>query len=622
MGEAWGFRHRFDQARTLMRAQDAWCAKASRGIAEMNGSAFPTDLELETMVGVLRGDVQINNHCYETGDLEMQLRNGEEFGFTIGAFHHALSAYLIPDALKAAPGNITIATFANLWGYKAEAFQGSPWAGKILTDAGVPLAYKSDHPVTDSSHLIYQSQIATHFDLSDEFAIKAVTSVPATSLGLGHRIGYVRAGYDADLVIWNDYPLELGAHPIQVFIDGVAQLEFEHEALTVFEPVVQETHTADVECTVGATNFVIEGITDDFTGSEVGSTLVMIDGQVACYGSSNECSAVIASTKDLPIVHIESASLVPGITTLAPGLGLIEIDAESSTADGDIDESKPLDPDSVITAADGVVYGGPHFDRAEKMGVVEAIVAPSGNFLQGISTAFRLSATSILDPSAIVKRQIAMNFKIGHDSKSTVSSISSQINTLRTILREGKGVYGSLANGSLPLVIEAHNADEMGHLILLKREFPDAYMIIKGATEAHKIAKELKDASIPVLMYPRCMPSTWRTRDCLPGPPMTRATTLSVLLKAGVEVGLIGNDDGNLGESFWEASWAAKLAAEDDVDLSPQHVIDLVSTNVRKILRLPKQNEFLVFQGSPLSLKSQVVLKVTDGAVRLCMPRV
>ncbi|CCG82913.1 Putative uncharacterized protein [Taphrina deformans PYCC 5710] len=606
---------------------------------------------------MLRGDVQINNHCYETQDLEMQIRNSREFGFEIGAFHHALDAYRVPDLLKNAPGNITIATFANLWGYKKEAFQASPYAGKILTDAGVPLAYKSDHPVTNSQHLLYQSQLATHFDLSDQFAIKAVTSVPARSLGLGHRIGYVRSGYDADLVLWDSYPLDLGARPIQVFVDGAAQFDFHHEKLTSvtsnhepWEAKATESVLAK-DCVPEAKDFVITGIRADFAHKASASSsndgqgiLVVMAGEVVCRGPAKDCAALKSeaiNTRSAVVINVEDGVVTNGITTTAPNLGLGEIGAESSTQDGDIDASKPSDPSTVVTAFDGLVFGGPHFERAEKLGVSEVIVAPGatvsapgddGGFLQGISTAFKLSGMSVLDPHAVVRKQVALNFQIGDGSKgekgSGTESISMQIRTLRGILTDQAGkdnVYGQLANGSLPFVIEVHSSDEMAHLILLKQEFPSVYMVFKGATEAYILADEIAKAEIPVLAYPRCMPSSWRTRRCLPGPPMSDDTNISALLRANVKLGLIANDDGNLGEMYWEAAWAAKLVneASDELQLSEQDTIDLVSRNVREILRLPeiKPQDFVVFSGSPLHVKSQIALTVDAGAIRYCQPR-
>lgn len=510
--------------------------------------------------------------------------------------------------------------------------------------------------MTNSQHLLYQSQLATHFELSDQLAIKAVTSVPATSLGLGHRIGYIRPGYDADLVIWDSYPLDLGAHPIQVFVDGAAQFEFVHEDMEnppksrkVSDELTDLTKSVR-GCDADLKDFVLTGLTAG-TPREAGSSgltsldhvIVVSEGRVICRGSEDECAT--SKSRSLQTgareIHVENGHLVPGIVTTAPNLGLGEIGAESSTQDGEVDSSKPKDADSVVTAYDGLVLNGPHIDRAAKSGVVEVIVAPGetlsapgsdGDFLQGVSTSFRLDATSLLDPHAVTKKEVAVNFHVGDGSKGEkgtgTESISMQIRTLRAILTENAGknnVYGRMSNGSLPMVIEVHSSDDMAHLILLKREFPDVYMVFKGCTEGYLLAKEIAEAGIPVLAYPRCMPSTWRTRRCLPGPPMSDDTNISVLLRHKVRLGLVGNDDGNLGEGYWEAAWAAKLVneASEDFQISEKETLDLISFNVRDILRLPQPEEtdFIVFSGSPLNVKSQIALTVSNGVVRHCEPR-
>ena len=78
------------------------------------------------------------------------IRHSYEFNFNITAFHHALDAYRVPDIIKRSRNQITIATFADHWGYKKEAFQASAQSPKILTEAGIPVALKSDHPILNS----------------------------------------------------------------------------------------------------------------------------------------------------------------------------------------------------------------------------------------------------------------------------------------------------------------------------------------------------------------------------------------------------------------------------------------------------------------------------------------
>ncbi|KAF8942248.1 hypothetical protein BGZ52_012737, partial [Haplosporangium bisporale] len=154
------------------------------------------------------------------------VRHSNEYKFKISAFHHGLDAYRVPEILKRTYKVVpTVATFAGKFGYKKEAFQSSVNAPKILADAGIAVAMKSDHPVLNSQHLVYEAAMARHYGLSEKLALASVTTVPAKALGLDHRIGKIAVGMDADVVIWEKHPLALGSHPLQVYIDGIAQIE-------------------------------------------------------------------------------------------------------------------------------------------------------------------------------------------------------------------------------------------------------------------------------------------------------------------------------------------------------------------------------------------------------------
>jgi hypothetical protein len=283
-----------------MYEQDDWCTAAENTGSRFD-TPFPEDLSLESLVSLLRGEVLLNVHCYETHDIEAMVRHSLEFNFTISAFHHALDAYRIPGILKRARNNITIATFADHWGYKKEAFQGIPQAPKILRDAGIPVALKSDHPVLNSQHLAFEAAKSTHYGLSPQEAFKTVTSVPANAIGLGHRVGSLKVGYDADLVIWDREPLELGATPLQVFIDGVPQ--FDERPI---EPVVQK-RTASTKATIeehglekmnGAKSFILRNVGYSFLGQEPEKgplDVIIKDGSLLCSGF--DCANAISTVQ-------------------------------------------------------------------------------------------------------------------------------------------------------------------------------------------------------------------------------------------------------------------------------------------------------------------------------------
>lgn len=315
MGEAYLFRKQFAEAQKLMREQDDWC-RAAEDTSSRFDTPFPEDLSLESLVALLRGEVLLNVHCYETHDIEAMIRHSLEFNFTISAFHHALDAYRIPGILRRARNNITVATFADHWGYKKEAFQAIPQAPKILYDAGIPVALKSDHPVLNSQHLAFEAAKSTHYGLPPQEAFKTITSTPANAIGLGHRVGSLKAGYDADVVIWDREPLELGATPLQVFIDGVPL--FEERPI---EPAVKKQASAvtvkkeDLQSVENTKNFVLKNVGYSFLGQEPVKgpiDVVVVDGSVICSGT--DCSASVSSIQsNEPVVeyNIQGGYVLP-----------------------------------------------------------------------------------------------------------------------------------------------------------------------------------------------------------------------------------------------------------------------------------------------------------------------
>ena len=112
-GEAYLFRKRFAEAQTLVRDQNDWCDAAQhlQGAGGRLATPFPEKIALESLAALLRGKVKLNVHCYLPQDLEAMVHHSLEYGFDIAAFHHALAAWQVPDIIKRAKTNITIATF-------------------------------------------------------------------------------------------------------------------------------------------------------------------------------------------------------------------------------------------------------------------------------------------------------------------------------------------------------------------------------------------------------------------------------------------------------------------------------------------------------------------------------
>jgi hypothetical protein len=106
MGLSWKLREHLSQAKDAMKTQDAWCARATskdkkiRHKAALEGLSIANEKYWEFTTAMLRGQVHVNTHCYETVDIETMIRHTHEFGFRVSAFHHALSAWKVAGLLS------------------------------------------------------------------------------------------------------------------------------------------------------------------------------------------------------------------------------------------------------------------------------------------------------------------------------------------------------------------------------------------------------------------------------------------------------------------------------------------------------------------------------------------
>ena len=181
------------------------------------------DLKLDTLAGVLTGDIPVHMHCYRAGDMTAMLGVAEEFGFTIRAFHHATDAYKIIPQLKKA--GTCVAVWGDWWGFKMELIDAIRENAALVDAAGGCVMMHSDSPVLGQRLAVEAGKAAgaAHrigINLPPEHLIKWVTSTPAKALGLADRIGTLSPGRNADVVIWSTNPISIYSKADLVFIDG------------------------------------------------------------------------------------------------------------------------------------------------------------------------------------------------------------------------------------------------------------------------------------------------------------------------------------------------------------------------------------------------------------------
>ncbi|KAF8438173.1 hypothetical protein L210DRAFT_3482342 [Boletus edulis BED1] len=663
MDTVWSYREAYEHARQIKDKQDEYCSKAFADEWEGLGE-FPEDLQWEALVDVLRGKVKVQTHCYEAVDFEAFVRLSNEFQFPVAAFHHAHEAYLVPDVLKRAYEHPpAIAMFAAFSRYKREAYRHSEFAPRILNDHGIKVIMKSDHPAIQSRWLLHEAQQAHYYGLPANVSLASVTTNGAELLGLDHRLGYVKEGYDADLVIWDSHPLALGATPVQVFIDGIPQLQasftkkrddrqaapitpsFEKEA----EAAVKFVGLPPLEGTpITSGGILFQNISSMWRRDESGvhcvfrtrdiddeGVVFVEDGEIVCAGTMGTCTSFLGD-KGLTVINLEGGSITPALVSAGTSLGLQEIASEASTVDGTVFDplqgSIPavLGNGSIIYAVDGLMFGTRDALNAYRSGVSTAITSPISNgLLGGVGTYFSLGAKHKLEDGAVLNDVTAVHVTVAHQDGGP--SVSTQIAALRRLLLgpytgERGASFEAIVKGELPLVVNVKNADIMASLVKLKQEVEAVSgtpikMTLVGAGEAHLVAAELAAANVGVIVTPpRPFPFTWEGRRILQGPPVTEQSLVTTLFTHGVTVG-IGHQGVNeyaplTGWAARNLRWDAAWAHIDSHGLiSMEDALNMASTHVEKLLGVTRKasdsdtvatkgGELLSFEGKVVAVVS------------------
>lgn len=218
MGNVAGYRAAWIRAADYRDEWDAW---------EENGgdpSEMPTrDLGLETLAGVLRGDILVHHHCYRADEMVQVMDVAEEFGYDVRSFHHGVEAYKIADLL--ARDSIAGSLWADWWGFKMEALDGTNANIAMVHNAGARAIVHSDDDI-GIQHLNQGAAKAlaagrqAGLDISKNEALRWITVNPAWALGILDEVGTLEPGKQADVVIWSGDPFSVYTRADQVFIDG------------------------------------------------------------------------------------------------------------------------------------------------------------------------------------------------------------------------------------------------------------------------------------------------------------------------------------------------------------------------------------------------------------------
>ena len=179
--------------------------------------------DLEAMIPVVEGRLPFLIAVDKASDIEATLKLAREYNLKV-IIGNGSEAWMIADRLAAAKVPVLTGAMNNIPGSFSTLGQRQENAA-LLRRAGVPVAIignagGGDEEAFNVRNIKIEAGNAVAYGLPWEEALRAVTLAPAEIFGVDDRVGSLRAGRDANVVIWSGDPFEFGTVAERVFVEG------------------------------------------------------------------------------------------------------------------------------------------------------------------------------------------------------------------------------------------------------------------------------------------------------------------------------------------------------------------------------------------------------------------
>lgn len=543
MGNLALFRDAFNAARNYRAKQAAWRDKKE----SERGAPPDRDLKLETLADVLEGRIRVHVHSYRKDEILMFLKIADEYGFQVASFQHGLEAYKIADELKRR--DIAVATFAQWWGYKVEAWDGIPHNAALLARKGVRVSIHSD-----SGNLVQrlytEAAVAARYGLSEEDALRAITLNAASALGLEDRIGSLDVRKDADIAIFTRHPLDVYTLVATTLIDG--EVVYDRGAIPTPAglpsppPPPQGPSAPPPADLVPASIPLNESGLYAFTGARlhtmagppVDNGTVIVEN-----GTIREAGARLRPPARATVIDARGLLIFPGFVEPHTSLGLSEIDLVPAMRDED-EGTDPVVPQ--LRAMDAYYTESDLIPVTRLHGLTAAFAAPGeGDVFAGAGAIVHLDGGSpdqvlVRDGAALVVNlgePPKARFGARHQSPATRMGTAAVVRDAFTRARDYRAKWADYEakkkeheakgpaagkeggppspperdlkmeallpalSGKMPVFARAHRVDDILTAVRLADEF-QLRLVISHGTEAYKVAALLAARNIPVVVGP------------------------------------------------------------------------------------------------------------------------
>jgi imidazolonepropionase-like amidohydrolase len=185
------------------------------------------DLELDALVEILNNQRHITCHSYVQSEIIGAMRVAEQMGYKVNTFTHILEGYKVADKMKAHGSHAS--TFSDWWNYKMEVQDAIPYNAAIMHKLGLNVAINSDDAEMARRLNHEAAKSIKYGGMSEEDALKMVTLNPAKMLYVADRVGSLKTGKDADVVLWSDNPLSIYSKALYTIVDGTIYFDREKD---------------------------------------------------------------------------------------------------------------------------------------------------------------------------------------------------------------------------------------------------------------------------------------------------------------------------------------------------------------------------------------------------------
>lgn len=587
------------------------------------------DLRLETLVGIMSGDIRVHCHCYRADEILMILKVAEDFGFRIATLQHVLEGYKVAPEIAAHGAGAS--TFSDWWAFKIEAYDATPYSPALMHEAGVNVSLNSDSHELIRHLYIEAAKVAKYGGVPEIEALKMITLNPARQLGLSSRVGSIEVGKDADLTLFNGHPLSPYSRCVMTFVDGETVFE-RRDAPGHATPgfsIASRARRGPLEIArsgsgvYAITNVAIHPVSGPAMAT---GTIILKDGKISAVGKAEVPPEAV-------VVDGTGLSAYPGLFDAGTAIGLTEIGSVAGTRDDS--EIGGVQPDLLTSTA-----LNPHTEYlpvARANGVTTVLSGQWGDLICGQAAVCRLSGWVPKDMVVQDRAGLVVNWPTirrpeveeepKEPKKKDKGSPEERLKELRAVFRAARlfAVRTEAARkgeapaperdlrleamvpyvrGERPVIFNADWADDLAAILKFSEEF-GVRPIIAGGAQAWKVADQLAAKKVAVLVGPvmGLPPSPFDPYDSV-------YFNAARLWKAGVKFAIRTNDSSNSRNLPYHAAMAAahglpREEALKAVTLYPAEILGVADR--LGSLDVGKSADLILTTGDPLEVVTDVV---------------